>query len=213
MKTEQGSSLSSAVYNKLEEEILNGVYPSGENLTEISLSQKFGVSRTPIREALRKLERNGLVRIETNKGAVVAGISEKDLKEIYTIRMYIEGLAARWAAENITEETVEKLKHSVEIMENAGEDIHAADNAFHSIIYEACNSRILKSILMDFRNYINSATRNPFKNSPRAAKAVREHKEILAAIAAGNGELAEKLAKDHVYFAYSSTVQSTGTSA
>lgn len=203
MKREKGVSLSQVVYDSLEKDILKGVYPSGENLTEMKLCEAFGVSRTPVREALRRLEENGLVQIEVNKGAVVRGITEQDLKEIYTIRMYIEGLAARWAAENVNDEVVERLRRSVNKLEHTSDqNADAEDNTFHSIIYDACNSRILKNILMEFHNYINSATRNPFSNPIRAKEVAKEHKAILEAIEKGDGELAEKLAKDHVYFAY-----------
>ncbi len=86
------------VFAILEEAVLNGKYKNGESLTESRLAGELGVSRTPIREALTQLENEGLVQLVPNKGAVVTGISPKDIQDIYTIRIMIEGLAARWAA-------------------------------------------------------------------------------------------------------------------
>ncbi len=91
-----GYSLADKVFKKLEEEILNGALKAGENLTELRISARLGVSRTPVREAIHRLEQDGLVQLTPNKGAVVVGVSEKDLRDIYAIRMKLEGLASRW---------------------------------------------------------------------------------------------------------------------
>ena len=90
-----GGSLTSRVFHKIEKDIVDGTYPPGQNLTECRLCETLGVSRTPVREALFQLEQEGLVRITHNKGAVVVGVSEKDIDDIYTIRMQIEGLASK----------------------------------------------------------------------------------------------------------------------
>ena len=92
-------SLEEKVYHSLEQQILSGKFKAGEALTEVKLAKSLGVSRTPVREALQRLGREGLIRLVPNKGAVVVGISEKDLIDIYKIRMRLEGLAARIAAE------------------------------------------------------------------------------------------------------------------
>lgn len=96
---QRSNSLHSRVYNRIRNDILNGVYEPGESLVELKLSEELGVSRTPVREALRQLELEGLVQSVPNKGATVRGVTEQDIQDIYTIRMLIEGLAARWAAE------------------------------------------------------------------------------------------------------------------
>jgi len=99
--------LSERVFEEIQNSILNGDLAPGDPLPEIKLSEELGVSRTPVREAIGKLELEGLVRTIPNRGAMVVGISEKDIDDIFTIRMYVEGLAARWAAQYITEPQLE----------------------------------------------------------------------------------------------------------
>ena len=96
--------LRDVVFNTLRQAILTGELKPGERLMEIHLANKLGVSRTPIREAIRKLELEGLVNIIPNKGAYVTGISDKDVHDIYMIRSMLEGLCVRWATEHITQE-------------------------------------------------------------------------------------------------------------
>ena len=102
-------SLADQIFERLETDILTGKYARGEILTELKLSEIMGVSRTPVREALRRLEQEHLIE-DTNKGSVVLGITEEDLKDIYEIRMNIEGMAAYRAAERITDEQIKELK-------------------------------------------------------------------------------------------------------
>jgi|GEM_PF-61024 len=101
---EDNYSLGSRVFHMIRENILSGKYERDEELKEKSIGEELGVSRTPVREALRQLELEGLVTIIPNKGAYVVGISQKDIKDIYEIRSRLEGLCAKWAAENITKE-------------------------------------------------------------------------------------------------------------
>ena len=106
-------SLRGMVFTKLREDILSGKYEANEELKEIAIGEELGVSRTPVREALRQLELEGLVKIIPNKGAYVAGISNKDIHDIYMIRSYLEGLCARWACENITEEQIDEIEEVI----------------------------------------------------------------------------------------------------
>ena len=100
-------SLRGRVFHKVREDILSGKYADNEELKEATIGAELGVSRTPVREALRQLELEGLVNIIPNKGAYVTGISEKDIHDIYTIRSYLEGLCARWACEHVTDEQLD----------------------------------------------------------------------------------------------------------
>ena len=106
-------SLRGRVFNRIREDILSGHYKQNEELKENTIGQELGVSRTPVREALRQLELEGLVNIIPNKGAYVTGISEKDIHDIYVIRSYLEGLCARWACEHIDEEKLQELEEVV----------------------------------------------------------------------------------------------------
>ena len=103
MEEYQDQSLRGKVFRKLREDILSGVYKEHDELREITIGEEMGVSRTPVREALRQLELEGLVAIIPNKGAYVTGITPKDVHDIYKIRSMLEGLCARWATMNITE--------------------------------------------------------------------------------------------------------------
>ena len=103
-------SLRGRVFSRLREDILSGRYEEYEELREVAIGEEMGVSRTPVREAFRQLELEGLIQIVPNKGAYVTGITEKDVKDIYMIRSLLEGLCARWATEHITEEQMEEME-------------------------------------------------------------------------------------------------------
>ena len=96
-------SLRGRVYHKIRDDILSGVYRDNEELREVAIGEELGVSRTPVREAFRQLELEGLIQIIPNKGAYVTGITVKDVQDIYMMRSKLEGLAARWATEHITD--------------------------------------------------------------------------------------------------------------
>ncbi|MBR5578210.1 MAG: GntR family transcriptional regulator, partial [Lachnospiraceae bacterium] len=106
-------SLRGKVFHKIREDILSGKYKDNEELKEVAIGEELGVSRTPVREAFRQLELEGLINIIPNKGAYVTGISAKDVKDIYMIRSLLEGLCARWATEHITEEQIEELEEII----------------------------------------------------------------------------------------------------
>ncbi len=201
--TDNANSLSTRVFEELEEGILSGQIPSGENLIELKLSSEMGVSRTPVREAIRMLEQKGLVQIIPNKGAVVLGISVKDLQDIYTIRMYIEGLASRWAAEKITDEQLQELTEIVDLQEfynikQANGKLNDLDSRFHGKIYEFSGSRTLQHMLCDLHHMIQQYRKLSFSSLGRAEKAVQEHREILDAIARHDGDEAERLTIQHI---------------
>lgn len=196
-------SLSSKVFEVIEDAILSGKLQPGDNLIEMKLSKELGVSRTPVREAIKQLELEGLVKIEPHKGAVVLGVSRKDIEDIYTIRTLIEGLAARWAAEKITEEEIERLKESVDLLEfyiskDNKQRLQKFDSDFHEIIYEACKSKPLKHTLSTFHHYIKRARAASFETPGRAKKALEEHKGILQAIIERDGDKAERLTCQHI---------------
>lgn len=200
--SDQGS-LTSKVFKSMEKAILSGEFLPGESLTEQSLSAELGVSRTPVREALRQLELEGLVKTVPNKGAEVVGLSEKDVDDIYTIRVHIEGLAARWAAENITDEDIKKLRDTLELQEfyaakGDSDRVKSLDSAFHEALYKACESNPLRQILSQLHNNIQRSRGLSIQSAGRASAAVEEHRRIFEAIAAHNGELAENEAQAHI---------------
>jgi DNA-binding GntR family transcriptional regulator len=198
-----GNSLRGKVFAKIEQDIINGRYMSGDSLVEGKLSEELGVSRTPVREALGQLELEGLVTLVPNKGAIVKGISNKDIEDIYTIRIMIEGLAARWAAESITDEELKELRDAVlleEFYTQKNEESHLldSDSQFHEIIFKASKSRPLMRVLISFHNYISSARSLSLKTPGRPENALNEHKAILEAIESQNADMAELLMNKHI---------------
>jgi len=196
-------SLRIRVFNAIENAILDGEYKDGDSLNELRISKELGISRTPVREALMQLELEGLVRNVPNKGAVVIGVTEQDIHDIYEIRIRIEGLASRLCAENITEDELRALEQIVDLqefylMKNDTEQIWKLDGDFHKIIYDASRSRPLRFTLSNFHNYIKKARDISVQTEGRAEKTVAEHRAILDAIKAHNGELAEQLTAKHI---------------
>ena len=195
-------SLADQIFMELENNILTGVYTIGEVFTETVFSEKLGVSRTPIREAIRRLEQERLVDV-TTKGVVIRGISKKDISDMYEIRIRTEGLASRWAANTISEEGKRELREIVELQEfytskKDVDNIKNMDSKFHEIVYKNCGSIVLSDILHQLHKKLIKYRKASVSNNERAFQSTKEHREILDAILAGNGDLAEKLTVQHV---------------
>lgn len=195
-------SLADQIFEKLEKDILVGDYNKGEILTETKLSETLGVSRTPIREALRRLEQERLIQI-TPKGAQVIGISYDDIAAIYEIRVRIEGYAAYRAALYASEEDKNALRDIVELQSFYLEkknpvQIMECDSKFHKMLYEASASMPLCYTLTELHKKIIKFRKVAVELTERASHSCEEHRYIYDAIAAGNAELAEKLTVDHI---------------
>lgn len=196
-------SLRARVYGALREDILNGKYKPGENLIELRIAEELNVSRTPVREAVRQLELEGLVESIPNKGVIVKGISKKDIEDIYRIRKVLEGLAARWAVEKITDEDVENLQEVYDLMEfytmkNDVNQISKLNTRFHEIIFNATKSSIMQHILKDFQFYVKWARHESLCTPGRKEEALREHNDILQAFKKRDADEAEKFLTIHV---------------
>ncbi|MBE5869242.1 MAG: GntR family transcriptional regulator [Lachnospiraceae bacterium] len=200
-------SLRGRVFHKLRSDILSGRYEEHDELKEVAIGEELGVSRTPVREAFRQLELEGLIQIIPNKGAYVTGITEKDVRDIYMIRSLLEGLCARWATENITEEQMEEMEENVYLAKFHAQKGHleqltTLDNRFHEIMYEACNSKMLEHQLHDFHEYVYRVRKRALATVERGIASNHEHEMIMEAIKAGNADLAEQLANQHMINAY-----------
>ena len=205
-------SLRGRVFHKLRDDILSGKYEENEELKEVAIGEELGVSRTPVREAFRQLELEGLIQIIPNKGAYVTGITEKDVKDIYMIRSLLEGLCARWATEHITQEQMEEMEENVYLSKFHAQKGHLdqlaeLDNRFHDIMYEACNSKMLEHQLKDSHQYVLRVRKKTLANKNRGPKSNEEHEEILQAIKAGDADRAERLANRHMINAYDNMVK------
>ncbi len=205
-------SLRGRVYSKIREDILDGRYRNGDELREIAIGEELGVSRTPVREAFRQLELEGLIRIVPNKGAYVTGITAKDVKDIYMIRSMLEGLAAKWATENITDEQMNEMEENICLSEFHSSKGHAAqmselDNRFHEILYEACGSKMLEHQLIEYHEYVLRVRRKTLSQNKRGSESTEEHKMIMEAIKQKDAKKAEIAANRHIVNAYENMVR------
>ena len=199
-------SLRGRVFQKIREDILTGVYKEHDELREVSIGEELGVSRTPVREALRQLELEGLVTIVPNKGAYVTGITPQDVHDIYKIRSLLEGLCARWATEHITGRQIEELEEIILLSKfhlrkksaEQAEQVSELDGKFHKVLYEASNSRILEHVLSDFHKYVQMARMMSVGAKDRAERSIEEHRDILKAIKDKDPDKAEWLANQHI---------------
>ena len=201
--SKNAKSLEESVYIQLEDEIISGKLRKGDTLTETALSERLGVSRTPLRAAMHRLAEEGLIEAVANRGARVVGVSREDIVNIYEIRIRLEGLAARAAAESIDEDGLSRLLEACELAEfylskNDAEHLKEIDTEFHLIIYMASANRHLTKILTELHRNIRSYRKMSLSVPERLKKSVEEHKEILAAIKAQNSALAEELAVKHI---------------
>lgn len=173
--------------------------------------------RTPVRD-VHRLEQEGLVQLTPNKGAVVIGISEKDLRDIYDIRMKLEGLASRWAAEQITEEDAKSLRDILELQEfytakGDLDQLRNLDSQFHERIYEISGSRTLRQTLSSLHHSIQRYRKMSFATKGRAQKVMIEHQRIVDAIASHDPEAAEKATVDHIEMAATNMLKNLGLSS
>lgn len=202
MKSFRTASLADQVFDKLEDDIVYGVYKRGEILTELKLADTLGVSRTPIREALRRLEQERLIE-DTGKGSVVLGITKEDLLDIMDIRQSIEGLAGYYAAVNITPEGAEELSHLIDLQEfyHSKKDINrlqAADDEFHAAICRLSMRNVINDTLIPLHRKTRLYRKIAMQDQERSPKTLREHREIYSAIVSGNGALAKDLMEKHI---------------
>lgn len=196
-------SLQARVFSRIREDILNGVYKENDELKEMAIGAELGVSRTPVREALRQLELEGLVKIIPNKGAYVIGISSKDLKDIYEIRARLEGLCARWAAKNATREDIIRLDEISDLTEFQYEKkkfdkVLELDNEFHEMLYQMADSKMLYRTLSDFHHYLEIIRKKTLSSNERVSHSIKEHRNIIDSIKAGDEDMAEQLAMQHM---------------
>lgn len=200
---QDGYSLRGRVFKQLRSDILSGKYKDNEELRENTIAKEYGVSRTPVREAIRQLELEGLVVTIPNKGAYVNSIKRKDVEDIYAIRALLEGLCARWAAEHITKEQLEAAEEVLFMTRYHLEHEHFGqlceyDGKFHEALYNACGSPILNHLLSDFHEYIQNVRNRALKDQRRAFLCQEEHEAILEAIKNRDGDKAAKLASVHI---------------
>lgn len=195
--------LRDVVFNTLRQAILRGELKPGERLMEIQLANKLGVSRTPIREAIRKLELEGLVLMIPRKGAEVAEITEKNLRDVLEVRGTLEDLAIQLACERITKEQISDLKQAAKEFETVLDSaditrIAEADVAFHDIIYIATDNNRLIQLLNNLREQMYRYRVEYLKQKESHPKLMAEHLELINAIENREVEKAAKIISQHI---------------
>ena len=203
VKLDNYKPLREIVFESLREAIINGVLKPGERLMEVQLAEEMGVSRTPVREAIRKLELEGFVIMVARKGAYVAGISMKDVADVFEIRAALEGLAASLAAERITDEEKEEMERLLvrkAACVEAGDydSLTEIDTQFHELLYKASRNERLMQIISNLREQINRFRMVSLAFPGRGREALEEHKKMAEAIAERNAALAQALAQEHI---------------
>lgn len=189
-------SLADQVFERLETEILSGKYPRGEVLTEMRLCQELGVSRTPVREAVRRLQQEHILKESGKGGLVVLGITPEDLEDIMEMRLRLEGFAAARAAARITEEQLKALKETLDLQEfyltkKDSSHIKQMDSQFHELIYRFSGSMMIYDTLSPLHKKVQRYRQKSVENNSRAEQSVKEHYAIYEALAAKDPERAE----------------------
>lgn len=195
--------LRDVVFNTLRQAILRGELEPGERLMEITLANKLGVSRTPIREAIRKLELEGLVTMIPRKGAIVASISEKDMRDVLEVRVTLEELAVALACKNFTAEGIEALKKAEANFEAAviSHDIMKivdADVAFHDVIYNHTDNARLIQMINNLRETMYRYRLEYVKDARNHSILINEHNDIIAAFVQHDVEGVKKSIRIHI---------------
>jgi DNA-binding GntR family transcriptional regulator len=199
----EAKSLSNHIFEKLREDILSGVYGDGQKLIESKIAQDLGISRTPVREAIKKLELEGLVENRLNRGNIVTTIKDRDIEDIYTLRIAIEEITTRWTVERISDQQVILLEEIVDLMEfyTIKKDItkiFELNTQFHELIFKSACSGYLEHVLKDLLQIIKNQRKKSLYSDGRMDSALEEHKEILNAIKLRDSKKAVDVVIKHI---------------
>lgn len=195
--------ISTDLFSTLKEDILTGKLISGQKLTEKVLCDKYGISRTPVREALLKLEMEGLVESQPNRGYFVLGLKHQDYIDMFTLRKIYEIQAIAWAIERITEDEMDDLKELYEFMEfyTMKKDVAKMliiNNNFHQMIYTASHNRMLKNLLSSYQEMLKHVENPAQKKSTYLMDVFKEHKAIFEAFKINDVEAGIKAMENHM---------------
>ncbi|WP_249029163.1 GntR family transcriptional regulator [Tannockella kyphosi] len=196
-------SLGSRIFIVLRDKILNEEYKAGQKLNEVALSKELNISRTPIREALKQLELEGLVKSIPNKGVYVLGFSGRDIDDMLEIRYALEGLAIQLAIERIDESQLAKIKEIYDLMEfyakkGDQDKFNELNISFHESIYKGTQSLYFEQLLKDINYYIHVTSRHSIRQPKRLESAAIEHREIYEAIVERDKEKAKEKIQNHI---------------
>lgn len=196
-------SIRERVYIHIKDLILEGEFKAGDRLVERELAERLNISRTPIREALFRLESQGFVKTVPRKGVIVADISEKEIIEVFTILSSLEVLAAKLAVQKLDDETKNKFVACINKVEAYLQDTKEIDSSdlhteMNHLLYSSAKNSKLYEILSGLSDYIKAFAKLGYKQAGRAEQSMEEHKRIMEAIVNQETEMAEYLTKIHI---------------
>jgi DNA-binding GntR family transcriptional regulator len=191
------------VYNNIKNAIINGNFESNRRLIEERLAEDMATSRTPVREAIQKLEKEGLIFRLPRGGFAVKGVTEEEVEEVLGLRSVLEGYAGYLATSRINDEELKALEDIVRREENVLSDLKPdgfiqLDAEFHDILYKAAKNKRLYTLLNDLRDYMYRYRVIILRYQRKPHLAVRDHKEMVAWMKAKNGRQVEKLVRKHI---------------
>jgi DNA-binding GntR family transcriptional regulator len=199
----EGLSSSELVYRRLREDIITGRLAPGTRLVELNIAADFGVSRTPVREALKRLTAEKLVLSDPSRGVVVHAPDASEIEDVFVVREALDALAARLAAHRITPSELARLRVIVDAMRRAilsgrREQVILANQRFHDVIYAAAGNEMLARLASDLRDFVRRFTTLPFASPDRVEDVLAEHEAILEALVAHDPEAAEAASRRHL---------------
>jgi len=199
------------ILREMEAAILSGAFKPREHLIEIELIDRYGVSRTIIREALKKLEGKGLVRIAPHRGAKVADLSVREIEEIYFVRAEVEKIAARLLVKNIQPEEIDSLKKLAQEVEGhlrrKTEQMIEKDGEFHRAVYQTCRNQHLCDLIDHLKTKAYIVGYNAWSMPQRIEESIREHQEMVESIAKKDAPKLERLIVNHLTFSKNSYLE------
>ncbi len=195
--------LSAGLYQEIQKDILSGELPSNSKLTEAAICKRYGVSRTPVREAFRQLEADGLIENIPNRGAFVTGLSKRDISDLWDLRTLFEIQAVEWAIKRMTAEDIDALRETVEFMEfytlkDDIEKVLSFNSQFHNTIYVGTKDRMIQKTLSAYQTYLKHSAPARTFTSDYLKSILEEHKAIFDAFENKNVAAGRKAMQYHM---------------
>lgn len=195
--------LSAGLYNELQRDILSGTIPNGSKLTEQAVCKRYNVSRTPVREAFRQLEADGLIENVPNRGAFVTGLTRRDISDLFDLRGLFEVQAVEWAIKRMTNEDIDALSETVDFMEfytlkDDVEKVLTFNSQFHGIIYAGTKDRMIQKTLSIYQKYLKFSAPAKTYTGDYLRTILEEHKAIFEAVESKNPAAGRKAMEYHM---------------
>lgn len=196
-------SLTDEIVDIIRERILKGEYKIGEKIKENQIASELRVSRTPIREAFKQLENEGLIDYIPNRGCFAKGFTRRDIEDLYAVRKALEILAVEWAVNRINQAEIDKLQEQSDLMEfytarKDGKKVLEINSDFHAVIYNASGSRFMAQVLRSYKEYIDQTRKVIFDGGEYLEEIFQEHKAVLEAIKNRDVEGAKEAMAKHL---------------